>query len=316
MRRWPQGLLIALVVTSCAIIISYVVLNYFYSTPEREIIWKGVAPMSWENAEQEKPEVFTVENTEYVGKVFMAENVELLAGRTRLAVWPVAERYNVTILTCDDTKIVRTVTPLSWENAEELKTPVLTPSPETELRGAGKAGEDAYYDLEVRKVLPTSGTPVLEEMSGGTTFIIRETKPLAVLPISASIGCAMGFVVLAVWIGHRRTWGDATSMLLEHGLHDMMVRDVEIVGQIIDLKEFTMPELMKLTKTSKIAVWRAVRKLAERGLVQPTRKTRRAANGLGGRGKPSRVYRYIGVKGSPKGETGPISNKGERVCRT
>lgn len=299
MRRWLQGLLIALAVTSCAIITSYVVLNHFYGTPEREIIWKGVAPMSWENAEQVKPVVFTVENTEYVGKVFRAENVELLAGRARLVVWPVAERYNVTILTCDDTEIVRTVTPLSWEDVEELKAPVLTASPGTELRG-GKAGEDAYFDLEVRKVL-------LEGVSGGTTFIIRETKPLAVLPISASIGCAMGFVVLAVWIGHRRTWGDATSTLLKHGLHDMTVRDIEIVGQIMDLKEFTMPELMKLTKTSKIAVWRAVRKLAERGLVQPTRKTRLAANGLGGRGKPSRVYRYIGVKGPPKGETGPIS---------
>lgn len=38
MRRWPQGLLIALVVTSCAIITSYVVLNHFYGTPEREMI--------------------------------------------------------------------------------------------------------------------------------------------------------------------------------------------------------------------------------------------------------------------------------------
>jgi predicted transcriptional regulator len=90
-------------------------------------------------------------------------------------------------------------------------------------------------------------------------------------------------------------------MLLEHGLHDMTVRDVGIVGQIMNLKEFTIPELMKLTKTSKITVWRTVQKLVERGLVQPTQKTKLAANGLGGRGKPSRVYRYIGVKGSPKG---------------
>jgi predicted transcriptional regulator len=117
----------------------------------------------------------------------------------------------------------------------------------------------------------------------------------------------MGFVVLAVWVGYRRVWGDATSTLLKHGLHDMTVRDVGIVGQIMNLKEFTVPELMKLTKTSKITVWRTVQKLVERGLVQPTPKTRLAANGLGGRGKPSRVYKYIGVKGSPKEETGSIS---------
>jgi len=301
MRRWLLGALIALAVTSCAIITSYVVLNHLYGTPEREIIWKGVAPMSWENAERVKPMVLTCGNTEYMGKAFRAENIELLAGEARLAVWHDAEQYNFTILTCDDIKIVRTITPLSWENAEELKIPVLIISPREELRGA------AYEDLDVEKVLPTSGTPMPKEMPRGTTFIVRETKPLAVLPISASIGGAMGFVVLAVWIGYRRTWGDATSMLLEHGLHDMTVRDVGIVGQIMNLKEFTIPELMKLTKTSKITVWRTVQKLVERGLVQPTQKTKLAANGLGGRGKPSRVYRYIGVKGSPKEETGSIS---------
>lgn len=123
-----------------------------------------------------------------------------------------------------------------------------------------------------------------------------ETKPIDALPIAASIGIAMGVVVLAVWAGYRQMWGGAASTLLEHGLHDMTVRDVEIVGHIMELKEFTIPELMKLTKTSKVTVWRTVQKLVERGLVRPTEQTKLAANGLGGRGKPSHVYKYVGKR--------------------
>jgi len=123
-----------------------------------------------------------------------------------------------------------------------------------------------------------------------------ETKPIDALPIAASIGIAMGVVALAVWAGYRQMWGGATSTLLEHGLHDMTVRDVEIVGHIMELKEFTIPELMKLTKTSKVTVWRTVQKLVERGLVKPTEQTKLAANGLGGRGKPSHVYKYVGKR--------------------
>jgi predicted transcriptional regulator len=105
--------------------------------------------------------------------------------------------------------------------------------------------------------------------------------------------------VFSVWIGYKRMWGDAASTLLEQGLHDMTVRDVEIVGQIIDLKEFTIPELIRQTGASKITVWRTVQKLIEQGLVKQIEQTKPAANGLGGRGKPSRVYKYLGAP-SPK----------------
>ncbi|MFQ6130113.1 MAG: hypothetical protein ACE5OT_04840, partial [Candidatus Hadarchaeaceae archaeon] len=69
---------------------------------------------------------------------------------------------------------------------------------------------------------------------------------------------------------------------------------------IMERKEFTIPELMKLTKTSKITVWRTVQKLVERGLVRLTERTRLAANGLGGRGKPSRIYKYVGDESGSK----------------
>lgn len=132
----------------------------------------------------------------------------------------------------------------------------------------------------------------------GTQLIVFKTEPIAVLPISASIGAAMGVMVFAVWIGYRRMWGDATLTLLEHGLHDMTVRDVEIVGHIMEMKEFTIPELMRRTRASKITVWRTVQKLVGQGLVQPTGQTKLAANGLGGRGKPSHVYKYVGLRES------------------
>jgi len=78
----------------------------------------------------------------------------------------------------------------------------------------------------------------------------------------------------------------------------MTVRDVEIVGQIIDLEEFTIPELVRQTGASKITVWRTVQKLMEQGLVKQIEQTKPAANGLGGRGKPSRVYKYVGAPSS------------------
>lgn len=120
------------------------------------------------------------------------------------------------------------------------------------------------------------------------------TKPINTLPIAASIGIAMSLVVFGVWVGYRRVWGDATSTLVDHGLQDMTVRDVELVGEMIEMREFTIPELMGRTHTSKLRVWRIVQKLDQRGIVKSTEKTKPAASGLGGRGKPSRVYHYVG----------------------
>jgi uncharacterized membrane protein len=139
-----------------------------------------------------------------------------------------------------------------------------------------------------------------------STIISEEVSPLApalppaapatdILPIATTVA-AISLIAVAIWVGYRQAWGDATSTLLERGLHDMTVRDVEIVGYIMQKEEFTIPELMKLSKASKITVWRTVQKLAEQGLVEPTDQTRPAANGLGGRGKPSQVYRYVGKK--------------------
>ena len=183
---------------------------------------------------------------------------------------------------------------LSWRGyLDNDNVPAPSPAQETDGRiggtGLTSVPKGTYYQAQA------TGEPVT--VSNTTT---TETKPINALPIAAGIGIAMGVVVLAVWAGYRRRWGGATSTLLAHGLRDMTVRDVDIVGHIMERREFTIPELMKLTKTSKVTVWRTVQKLVERGLVRLTERTKLAANGLGGRGKPSRVYKYIEEKSKSK----------------
>lgn len=124
----------------------------------------------------------------------------------------------------------------------------------------------------------------------------EEIGPVNVFPISACIGAAMGIVTFVVWVGSKHLWADTTSMLLEHGLHDMTVRDVEIIACIMEIKEFTIPDLMRRSRVSRSMVWRIVQKLIKHDLVQQTERVRPTASGLGGRGKPSRVYKYVDTR--------------------
>lgn len=155
-----------------------------------------------------------------------------------------------------------------------------------------------YFHVEV----PT-GAYETAEKTGQPVTISRvttiESKPIDVIPFAAVLSVAVGIAAISIWIGYRQAWGDATSLLIERGLHDLSVRDIELVGYMMQKEEFTIPELMKLTKAPKLKVWRVIQKLVEEGLVEPTDRTRLAANGLGGRGRPSRVYRYIGKKLEP-----------------
>jgi hypothetical protein len=278
-RGWLRGVFIAGVIAACTIAGFCVLLNHFYGFSKTSVIWKGVAPIPWENAELSKPLILTWDNAEQAGRVFDVENIEWFAG-VGSSSWENAAQYNYMIVVYDNAS--GSVAALRWENAELLKSEVIVTT------------TDVYRGTEgvVTPLGPAGGAGV------NVPFIVSETRPINVFPISAIIGISMGFMVFSVWIGYKRMWGDATSTLLEQGLHDMTVRDVEIVGQIIDLEEFTIPELVRQTGASKITVWRTVQKLMEQGLVKQIEQTKPAANGLGGRGKPSRVYRYVGARGS------------------
>ncbi len=182
------------------------------------------------------------------------------------------------------------------ENAEYLGGELLPLSPNYSYKtvvGTGASEpyfcsvevSDAAWDAAVRNEGPVTSTSETKT---------SETEPIDVMPISSVIGIAVGVIAItAVWVGHRHPWGDAASTLFEHGLTNMTVRDVKIFGEILKLEKFTIPQLMKQTHSSKITVWRAVQKFIEEGLVQSTGQSIPSSNGLGGRGKPSRVYKYI-----------------------
>jgi len=281
MRGWLRGLFIAAVIAACTIATSFALLNHFYGISSTKVIWEGVAPMPWGAAEQLKPEILTFDNTEQIATRFSV-SVDNIGWYTRAysLSWENAELNNSIVLIYDNA--TENIFALKWENANQLKSNVIV----TGTRGSNN---------------PNYGPVLPDQQYGGAgagvnlPFIVSETKSINVFPISAIIGISMGFMVFSVWIGYKRMWGDAASTLLEQGLHDMTVRDVEIVGQIIDLKEFTIPELIRQTGASKITVWRTVQKLIEQGLVKQIEQTKPAANGLGGRGKPSRVYKYVGA---------------------
>lgn len=310
MRRWLLGILIAFGVFGCATVASYMVLDHFYGTAR--VYAPRLENVVWENVEEW-----------YYGREISGDNIDFAVSISpdyQSAPPGTDLSYNVTVTNVGadaDTYHLHALDDAGWdlEISDELvqvmggahenvrlvvgipefskygendKIVVVTKSSRHPEVGAGtwalaRSGE--FFAADV---------PIPLGAGAGLQPVITYEKPVAVLPIAAGIGITVGLMVFAVWIGYRRMWGDAASTLLELGLYDMTVRDVEIVGQIMELKEFTIPELMKLTKTSKIKVWRTIQKLAKQGLVQPTEQTKLAANGLGGRGKPSRVYKYVG----------------------
>ncbi len=286
---------IALGVAVSAIVASYVILDSLYGMTQREVYVQSggqqlerVVPQTLEEVERFELDVLTYEDNENAAGFY-----------------PVAH-----VLEWSDTSWYPNVKTTSWENVKSYSVAVLN-SPNAQMDPLFVSDydvlEESEYLLSVRITSTSDKTPGITPAAGGgleetrwpeneagAAFFVYETKSINVFPIAASIGIAMGVIVFAVWVGYRQVWGEATSTLLEEGLHGMTVKDVEIVGHIMEMKEFTIPQLMKLTNTSKITVWRTVQKLVERGLVQTTKQTRLAANGLGGRGKPSRVYKYVG----------------------
>jgi len=256
MRRMALGISIAVGVLCASSLVSYAILNHFYG---REYFATSTQMMVIENFGQQ----VTIGEAKYD-----VENAEYLTE---------ADNYRLYLEYSGD----------NYPDNNELGFQPL-------------AQFGAPYNMSIsRGTVDVSGTAYNQALQTGGSVTIydtktRETEPINAMPIAASIGIVMSFVVFGVWVGYRRMWGDATSTLLEHGLQDMTVRDVEIVGQIMDLKEFTIPQLVKETRASKLKVWRTVQKLVEQGLVQQTDQTKSAANGMGGRGKPSNVYKYVG----------------------
>lgn len=116
-----------------------------------------------------------------------------------------------------------------------------------------------------------------------------------IFTMSLGIGLAMGLITLAVWEGGRKIKNDAANLLLDEGLENMTVKDLVIVRRLIEKKKFTIPELTVDSPVTRSSVWRLVKRLNDKGLVEEIEDSEVSD---GTRGKPRKVFRYVGPKGN------------------
>lgn len=263
MRRAYLGALIGLLIFAASMTASYAVLDHFYGT---EQITTSTQMMTIEGG----------------GSKIVTDNIAFTVERAELTVDADNETYYHLLVTSETA--VKSEVPRNF-----------APAPQAGEMATKDSSVNQYY-IDVPAAAYDQALRT-EEPITVTNVTLTKTEPVNTFPIAAGIGIVVAIAASAAWIGYRQSWGEATSALLELGLHDMTVRDVEVVGYIMQKGEFTIPELMKMTSASKITVWRTVQKLMEKGLVEQTGETKLAANGLGGRGKPSHIYRYVGEKG-------------------
>lgn len=146
-----------------------------------------------------------------------------------------------------------------------------------------------------QRLTKTPDGPQMEYEGGSLPSSQEKTKSPLLVPFSISLGAVASLIFVGITsLRKREIRGDATSILLEEGLENLSIRDAEIFSQIIRMGEFTIPQLKKRTETSKVTTWRTVKKFVEEGLVKETDRKRAPSRGLGGRGKPSQVYEYVG----------------------
>lgn len=120
------------------------------------------------------------------------------------------------------------------------------------------------------------------------------TPPAEGIPLAALLailGVALVVIIAAAWIGLRQARGEATTELIKHGFSSMSIQGADVFREIRGHKEFTIPELMHETGASQTLTRRTVQKLIKKGIVKRTGEVKLAE---AGRGKPSRVYKYVG----------------------
>ncbi len=158
----------------------------------------------------------------------------------------------------------------------------------TDEKPASKAGQGSL-------AVPKEAYETAKQTSDSVIIVKERTTSTKTPPywmFSISIGVIISAILGAGLLTKQELRGTATSKLLEEGLEKLTVRDVEIFSQIMRMEEFTIPELMRKTETSKVTTWRTVKKLVEEGLVEETDEKKPPSRGLGGRGKPSKVYKF------------------------
>lgn len=185
---------------------------------------------------------------------------------------------------------------LLFENAEyfwDVEEQSKSDSPAPLASESSKAEEPS---IDMQGIIVPEDAYETAEKTPGTVLVVRENRVKTKNPpywmFSISIAVIISTIIGAGLLTKQELRGDAASKLLEEGLENLTVRDLEIFSQILRMGEFTIPELMQKTGTSKVTTWRTVKKLVEEGLVEETDEKKPPSKGLGGRGKPSKVYRF------------------------
>ena len=114
--------------------------------------------------------------------------------------------------------------------------------------------------------------------------------------ISISVGVLMGVISFSAYQGGKQLQDDsktddAAGLLFEEGLENMTVKDSIIVRKLMDMKEFTIPDLVEGSPVSRSSVWRLVKRLNEKGLVEEKENSEISD---GTRGKPRKVFKFLG----------------------
>lgn len=130
---------------------------------------------------------------------------------------------------------------------------------------------DHFYGRGVVETRNLEEPKIQAEMEYSQKEIVRPAS-LNILSISSTIGIAMATIAILAWSGSTKitgsttqVQGNATTLLLSEGLEDMTVRDVELVGQMMRRKEFTIPQLYKKSQVSRSSVWKLVKKNGGKG---------------------------------------------------
>lgn len=139
---------------------------------------------------------------------------------------------------------------------------------------------------------PVKGSENEVRSIGEDVQMTPKEKHIDALPLSVGFGASIAAVALAAWIGSKRAHVDSiASVINKDGISDLSAKNLEIILRVINMKKFTIQELAKDTTLTRQAVWLLVRKLIKHDLVTET-GSKKLPNS--GRGRPSKVYKYVG----------------------
>lgn len=139
------------------------------------------------------------------------------------------------------------------------------------------------------------------EVPENTPFVViprKETKPARLKLFLFSLGTGAGITSIFFVMWRASSSKDESliktiNLLFKEELGSLTLKDLEIIQIAREKKEFTVPEVSKNCRVSRTQVWRVMKKLEEKGIIEKTTKEKSSPS----RGKPSKIYQYTGPEG-------------------